>query len=219
MTVGQIISEPLRSFAPDLNKKQRQEKVLKVMEEVGLLPEMLNRYPHEFSGGQAQRIGIARALISEPRLIICDEPVSALDVSIQAQIINLLMRLQKDRNLTLLFISHDLSVIHHISTKIMVLYLGRIVEMAGRDELYHNPKHPYTQALLSAAPIPDPEVAKTRQHIKLTGELPSPINPPTGCSFRTRCLYAQDACGEISPPLEDGPKEGHQLACLRWKEL
>ncbi len=219
MTVGQIIAEPLRSFAPDLNKAQRQEKVLKVMDEVGLLSEMLNRYPHEFSGGQAQRIGIARALISEPRLIICDEPVSALDVSIQAQIINLLMRLQKDRNLTLLFISHDLSVIHHISTKIMVLYLGRIVEIADKHDLYNHPKHPYTQALLSAAPIPDPKVAKVRQHIKLTGELPSPINPPAGCAFRTRCLYAQDACADTTPPLEEGPVKDHQIACLRWKEL
>ncbi len=218
MTVGQIISEPLKSFMPHLNKQQREEKVLALMDEVGLLPEMLNRYPHEFSGGQAQRIGIARALISEPRLIICDEPVSALDVSIQAQIINLLIELKRKHSLALLFISHDLSIIHHISTHIAVLYLGKMIEYGDREKLYANPKHPYTQALLSAAPIPDPKQAKNKKRIKLKGELPSPLNPPSGCAFRTRCPYATALCSQKEPPLEE-VENNHFIACHHWKDL
>lgn len=218
MTVGQIISEPLKSFAPELNKEQRTLRVLELMQEVGLLPEMLNRYPHEFSGGQAQRIGIARALITEPKLIICDEPVSALDVSIQAQIINLLQDLQEKRNLALMFISHDLSVVYHISTNIAVLYLGKVIEYAAKDTLYHNPLHPYSQSLLSAAPIPDPELARKKKRIKLEGELPSPINPPSGCYFRTRCGYATDLCAQKIPVLEEA-QAGHQVSCHHWQEI
>lgn len=218
MTVGQIISEPLKSFAPELTKKQRTLRVLELMAEVGLLPEMLNRYPHEFSGGQAQRIGIARALISEPKLIICDEPVSALDVSIQAQIINLLQNLQQKHNLALMFISHDLSVVYHISTNIAVLYLGKVIEYAPKEKLYHHSLHPYAQSLLSAAPIPDPEIARTRKRIKLEGELPSPINPPSGCYFRTRCAYATDLCAQKTPLLEIA-EENHQVACHHWRSL
>lgn len=218
MTVGQIIAEPLKSFMPHLNKNQREEKVLMLMDEVGLLPEMLNRYPHEFSGGQAQRIGIARALITEPKLIICDEPVSALDVSIQAQIINLLIDLKKKHSLALLFISHDLSVVHHISTHIAVLYLGKMIEYGTREELYENPRHPYTKALLSAAPIPDPKLAKQKKRIKLEGELPSPISPPSGCAFRTRCPYATDLCSQKEPRL-DSIIGSHVVACHHWQEL
>ncbi len=160
------------------------------MEAVGLLPEMINRYPHEFSGGQAQRIGIARALISEPKLIVCDEPVSALDVSIQAQILNLLSDLKEQFGLTLIFISHNLSVVRHVSDRILVLYLGRVVELAGGDEIYEDAKHPYTRALLTAVPIPDPRLARQRSIEGLVGEVPSPINQPSGCTFRTRCRYA-----------------------------
>ncbi len=218
MTVGQIIAEPLKSFMPELSKQQREEKVLTLMDEVGLLPEMLNRYPHEFSGGQAQRIGIARALISDPRLIICDEPVSALDVSIQAQIINLLIELKKKHALALLFISHDLSVVHHISTHIAVLYLGKMIEYGTREELYTSPKHPYTKALLSAAPVPDPKQAKHKKRIKLQGELPSPLNPPSGCAFRTRCPYATDLCSQKEPIL-DNIAGSHLVSCHHWQEL
>ncbi|MFV0431921.1 MAG: ABC transporter ATP-binding protein [Alphaproteobacteria bacterium] len=218
MTIGQTIAEPLKSFAPHLSKAERTERVLELMSEVGLLPEMLNRYPHEFSGGQAQRIGIARALISEPKLIICDEPVSALDVSIQAQIINLLQDLQKKRNLALIFISHDLSVVYHISTNIAVLYLGKVIEYADKEELYNNSKHPYSRSLLSAVPVPDPELAKKRRRIKLEGELPSPINPPSGCAFRTRCAYATDLCTKEAPLLDEASPH-HQVACFHWNEL
>jgi oligopeptide transport system ATP-binding protein len=189
-----------------------------MMEAVGLQPEMINRYPHEFSGGQAQRIGIARALITEPKLIVCDEPVSALDVSIQAQILNLLSELKDQFGLTLIFISHNLSVVRHVSDRIMVLYLGRMVELSSGDELYDDPKHPYTKALLTAVPIPDPKRARQRNIDALTGEIPSPINPPSGCTFRTRCRYATERCAEIRPPLVT-VSEGRQVACIRWREI
>jgi len=218
MTVGEIIGDPLRPFMPNLSKAGRKERVVKMIQAAGLLPEMINRYPHEFSGGQAQRIGIARALITEPKLVVCDEPVSALDVSIQAQILNLLADLKAEFQLTMIFISHDLSVVRHVSDRILVLYLGQVVEIAPRDDLYHDPKHPYTRALLTAIPIADPKKARERSIEGLVGEAPSPINPPSGCRFRTRCPYAIDACGVARPPLED-VAEGRQVACIRWREI
>ncbi|ODT48956.1 dipeptide ABC transporter ATP-binding protein [Devosia sp. 63-57] len=218
MTVGEIIEDPLRTLKPDLSKTERRARVVRIMESVGLLPEMINRYPHEFSGGQAQRIGIARALITEPKLIVCDEPVSALDVSIQAQILNLLAELKDEFGLTLIFISHNLSVVRHVSDRILVLYLGRIVELATGDEIYDDPKHPYTRALLTAVPIPDPNLARQRRIDALKGEIPSPINPPSGCTFRTRCRFAKPQCAEQRPPLET-IENGRLVACLRWREI
>ena len=218
MTVGEIIADPLRTLRPELNREQRQARVVKMMESVGLLPEMINRYPHEFSGGQAQRIGIARALITEPKLIVCDEPVSALDVSIQAQILNLLADLKDEFGLTLIFISHNLSVVRHVSDRILVLYLGRIVELAAGDEIYEDPKHPYTKALLTAVPIPDPKLARQRSIDALRGEIPSPINQPSGCTFRTRCRYAKPICAEKRPVLETLGNE-RLVACHRWQEI
>jgi oligopeptide transport system ATP-binding protein len=218
MTVGEIVADPLKTLKPELNREQRRQRVMEIMEAVGLQPEMINRYPHEFSGGQAQRIGIARALITEPKLIVCDEPVSALDVSIQAQILNLLSELKDQFGLTLIFISHNLSVVRHVSDRIMVLYLGRIVELASGDELYMDAKHPYSKALLTAVPIPDPKRARQRNIDALTGEIPSPINPPSGCTFRTRCRYATERCAEVRPPLET-VSDGRQVACIRWREI
>ncbi len=218
MTVGEIVADPLKTLMPELNAAQRKQRVMEMMEAVGLQPEMINRYPHEFSGGQAQRIGIARALITEPKLIVCDEPVSALDVSIQAQILNLLSELKDQFGLTLIFISHNLSVVRHVSDRIMVLYLGRMVELSTGDELYDDPKHPYTKALLTAVPIPDPKRARQRNIDALTGEIPSPINPPSGCTFRTRCRYATARCAEIRPPLET-VSDGRLVACIRWQEI
>lgn len=218
MTVGEIIADPLRTLMPEIDAKGRRERVLRTMEAVGLLPEMINRYPHEFSGGQAQRIGIARALISEPKLIVCDEPVSALDVSIQAQILNLLSDLKDEFGLTLIFISHNLSVVRHVSDRILVLYLGRVVELADGDDLYEDPKHPYTRALLTAVPIPDPKRARQRTIEGLVGEIPSPINQPSGCTFRTRCRYAEERCAQVRPPLETLPGN-RMVACIRWQEL
>ena len=218
MTVGGIIADPLRTLMPEMSAKQRRAKVIEMMEAVGLLPEMINRYPHEFSGGQAQRIGIARALITEPKLIVCDEPVSALDVSIQAQILNLLSELRDRFNLTLVFISHDLSVVRHVSDRIMVLYLGRMIEYAPREALYNAPKHPYTRALLSAVPVPDPKLARERQITELVGEIPSPINPPSGCAFRTRCPHAIPLCAEKRPVIESAGDD-RSVACHRWREI
>lgn len=211
MTIGQIIAEPLITHSPDMTKEERVTKVKQTMEKVGLLPNQINRYPHEFSGGQCQRIGIARALILDPKLIVCDEPVSALDVSIQAQVINLLMELQQEMGLSLIFIAHDLSIVKHISTRIMVLYLGNVAEISPADELYKNPKHPYTNALISAVPIPDPEIEKNKQVIELKGDLPSPFNPPTGCVFHTRCPKARDVCKSSKPGLEG--EDEHKVAC------
>jgi oligopeptide transport system ATP-binding protein len=186
MTVGEIVGEPLDTFQPVLSKSEHKARVAVMMAKVGLSPHMVNRYPHEFSGGQCQRIGIARAIILNPKLIVCDEPVSALDVSIQAQIVNLLTRIQRELNLSLILISHDLSIVRHISHRILVLYLGRVMEMASRDELYANPRHPYTQALISAVPIPDPDREANKPRLVLTGDLPSPFEPPSGCLFRTK---------------------------------
>ncbi|MGR3721760.1 murein tripeptide/oligopeptide ABC transporter ATP binding protein OppF [Abyssibius alkaniclasticus] len=212
MTIGQIIAEPLKTHTPGISKADIKTRVKAMMDRVGLLPNLINRYPHEFSGGQCQRIGIARALIINPRLIICDEPVSALDVSIQAQVINLLMELQRELGIALIFIAHDLSVVKHISTRIMVLYLGNVAEVATSKQLYADPRHPYTQALISAVPIPDPKIEKGKKIILLEGDLPSPLNPPSGCVFRSRCPRAQALCAEKRPVLEV-LENGHEVAC------
>ena len=217
MTVGEIIGEPLDTFLPSLARAGRKARVQEMLAKVGLSPHMVNRYPHEFSGGQCQRIGIARAMILNPKLIVCDEPVSALDVSIQAQIVNLLMKLQREFNLSLILISHDLSVVRHISHRILVLYLGRMMEVASRDELYANPRHPYTQALISAVPIPDPDREANKPRIVLTGDLPSPFEPPSGCLFRTRCPKATAICAEVVPP-EERVSGSHSVFCHHWRE-
>jgi len=212
MTIGEIIAEPLKTHYPKTSKADIKLRVEDVMNKVGLLENLINRYPHEFSGGQCQRIGIARALILKPKLIICDEPVSALDVSIQAQVINLLMDLQKEMDLTLIFIAHDLSIVKHISTKIMVLYMGNMVELAKSQDIYNHPRHPYTQALISAVPIPDPKIEKNKDLILIEGDLPSPINPPSGCVFRTRCKKVQDICSQEKPELKEATSS-HEVAC------
>ena len=214
MTVGQIISEPLgvHGIVPD--RAARAARVHDLLRHAGLLPAMARRYPHELSGGQRQRVGIARALAMEPSLIICDEPVSALDVSIQAQIINLLEELQAEFGLTYLFVAHDLSVVRHISDRVAVMYLGKIVEITDRKSLYENPQHPYTKALLSAVPIPDPVVEARREHVVLGGEVPSPLSPPSGCVFHPRCPIAVAECRTTVPELRE-IKPGHQAACIR----
>jgi oligopeptide transport system ATP-binding protein len=213
MTAGDIVGEPL--VAHDLAKgKELEEKVAQLVRMVELEPRMTVRYPHEFSGGQRQRLGIARALAVSPKFIVCDEPVSALDVSIQAQIVRLLMRLKDELGLTYLFIAHDLSVVRHISDRVAVMYLGKIVEITGSDELYANPLHPYTQALLSAVPIPDPRVDRLRKRILLQGDVPSPVNPPRGCHFHPRCQVATEVCREKEPELKDVGSD-HFVACHR----
>lgn len=212
MTIGKILEEPLIIHNLYQSQKDRDDRVRELLNLVGLRPEFLNRYPHEFSGGQRQRVGIARALAVNPELIICDEPVSALDVSIQAQVINLLMELQQKLGLTYIFIAHDLKVVEHVSNHVAVMYLGKIVEMAESEELYKNPKHPYTQALLSAIPIPDPRAKENR--IILTGDVPSPINPPSGCQFHPRCPKVQDSCKTMTPLLEE-KSPTHWTSCLR----
>jgi oligopeptide transport system ATP-binding protein len=212
MTVGNIVSEPMQihKLVP---KKERTERVQELLQTVGLNPYFANRYPHEFSGGQRQRIGIARALAANPDFIVADEPVSALDVSIQAQIVNLMEDLQDQFGLTYLFIAHDLSVVRHISDRVAVMYLGKIVELADRNALYDDPLHPYTKALLSAVPIPDPVIEKRRERIILTGDVPSPINPPSGCHFHTRCPYMMpDVCPKYDPVFAD-QGNGHYVAC------
>lgn len=211
MTVGDIIGEPLDIHGLATGKK-RQERIYELLNKVGLSKDHSNRYPHEFSGGQRQRIGIARALAVNPEFIICDEPISALDVSIQAQIVNMLEDLQNEFGLTYLFIAHDLSMVKHISDRIGVMYLGKLVEVTDSKVLYENPEHPYTQALLSAIPIPDPNASKKIERIILEGDVPSPINPPSGCRFRTRCKYAMERCVNEEPKLVE-IKKGHRVAC------
>jgi oligopeptide transport system ATP-binding protein len=212
MTVGEIISEPLITHEPHTPRAEVKKRVGELMERVGLLPNLINRYPHEFSGGQCQRIGIARALILKPKLIICDEPVSALDVSVQAQVINLLMELQRDMGLSMIFIAHDLSVVKHISDRTLVLYLGRVMETANSHRLTTLPEHPYSQALIASVPIPDPVLERARPRPILEGELPSPLAPPSGCVFRTRCPKAQPSCAKNRPVLEE-VGDRHFVAC------
>ncbi|WP_411814266.1 ABC transporter ATP-binding protein [Cytobacillus horneckiae] len=216
-TVQEIISEPMEVQGLYPNKKERRERVYQLLEDVGLNRDHANRYPHEFSGGQRQRIGIARALSLDPDFIIADEPISALDVSVQAQVVNLLKGLQKKKGLTYLFIAHDLSMVKHISDRIGVMYLGHLVELTTSDDLYSKPLHPYTQALLSAIPIPDPDVEDMRERIILKGELPSPMNPPSGCVFRTRCPHAMDACATIKPEWQEIEKN-HFVACHLYNQ-
>ncbi len=210
-TVGQVVSEPLENFKRG-NPKEIREQVAHLLQVVGLNPYYINRFPHEFSGGQRQRIGIARALALHPSLIVADEPVSALDVSIQAQVINLFHDLQAQFGLTYLFVAHNLSVVKHISERVAVMYLGRLAELATSEDLYEIPLHPYTQALLSAIPVPDPEVEARRKRIILEGDVPSPVDPPTGCNFHPRCWKAQQVCREVIPPLE-AKRPNHYAAC------
>ena len=212
MTVRQILEEPFDIHRMLPKSADREKEILKLIDVVGLPKAHLERYPHQFSGGQRQRVGIARALALKPKLIVCDEPVSALDVSIQAQILNLLQDLQKDFDLTYLFIAHDFSVIRHLCNKVAVMYLGRVVEVAETDALFENPQHPYTEALLSAVPVPDPRVEKKRNRILLTGDVPSPLNPPSGCHFNPRCRYVVDSCKVESPVLAE-TGENHHAAC------
>ena len=218
MTVEDIIAEPLDVHKLYKTPKERRERVLELMEAVGLNSEHASRYAHEFSGGQRQRIGIARALAVNPEFIVCDEPVSALDVSIQAQVINMFDELQEKLGLTYLFIAHDLLVVRHISDRIAVMYLGKLVEIADSDEIYDHPLHPYTKALISAVPVPDPETARNNKRIVLTGDIPSPLNAPSGCPFRTRCKYAKDVCAKSMPELKER-KDGHMVACHLVDEI
>ena len=212
MTVSDIIAEPLDVHKMYQNKKERQEKILDLMAKVGLNSEHANRYAHEFSGGQRQRIGIARSLAMSPEFVVCDEPVSALDVSIQAQVINMFDELQEQMNLTYLFIAHDLLVVRHISDRIAVMYLGRMVELADSKEIYDRPLHPYTKSLMSAVPVPDPKIARENKRIILSGDIPSPLNAPSGCPFRTRCPYATAQCAESMPEFKE-VATGHFVAC------
>src|SRR2546421_4435545 len=214
MTVSQIISEPIETFALARGRRERESRVRELMQTVGLSPRFVKRYPHEFSGGQRQRIGIARALAADPDFVVADEPISALDVSIQAQIINLMERLQRERKLTYLFISHDLRAIRHVSDRVAVMYLGKLVELADAKTVYSDPLMPYTKALISAVPVPDPKVEATRRRIVLEGDVPSPINPPRGCRFHTRCPYAIDICRDVAPRLVE-IKTNHFAACIR----
>jgi oligopeptide transport system ATP-binding protein len=211
-TVSAIIGEPIRVHKLAASDQERDDRVKELMLEVGLSPQLINRFPHEFSGGQRQRIGVARALASKPEFIVCDEPISALDVSIQAQVVNLLEDLQDKFGLTYLFIAHDLSMVRHICNRVAVMYLGVLAELSNRDELYDNPRHPYSQALLSAVPIPDPKKDRARKRIVLTGDVPSPINPPSGCRFHPRCPIAQPICSQQEPEWRE-ISPGHWVAC------
>ena len=218
MTVADIIGEPLDVHKLYSSRQERQERILELMGYVGLNSEHAARYAHEFSGGQRQRIGIARALAVDPRFIVCDEPVSALDVSIQAQVINMFAELQEKFGLTYLFIAHDLLVVRHISDRIAVMYLGKMVELANANEIYDHPLHPYSKSLLSAVPVPDPKIARANQRIVLSGDIPSPLNAPSGCPFRTRCPYACDKCAESMPDFQE-VSAGHFVACHRVGEI
>ena len=218
MTVGDIVGEAIDIHHLAANKAERREKIIHMLERVGLNSEHANRYPHEFSGGQRQRVGIARALAVDPEFIVCDEPISALDVSIQAQVINMLEDLQREYGLTYLFIAHDLSVVKHISTNIGVMYLGKMVELADAKEIYEHPLHPYSKSLISAVPVPDPKIARANVRIALKGDIPSPLNAPSGCPFRTRCQYACDKCAERMPEFKE-VSAGHFVACHRTAEI
>lgn len=218
MTIGDIVGEPIDIHKLAKNSTDRKEKIFALLNKVGLNSEHANRYPHEFSGGQRQRIGIARALAVNPEFIVCDEPISALDVSIQAQVINMFEDLQKELGLTYLFIAHDLSVVKHISDRIGVMYLGKLVELADSETLHKNPIHPYTRSLLSAIPIPDPKESHKRKRIILEGDVPSPLNPPSGCRFRTRCIYATKECEQMVPDFKEY-ETGHFAACHNLKKL
>lgn len=217
MKVHDIIAEGMRIHKLVHSKEEEIKAVQKLLEQVGLNPEHASRYVHEFSGGQRQRIGIARALAVNPEFLMCDEPISALDVSVQAQVVNLLIKLQKERGLTCMFIAHDLSMVKHISDRVGVMYLGNMVELADSETLYEDPLHPYTKALLSAIPIPDPKVEKQRSQIHLEGEVPSPVNPPEGCHFCNRCKYATEKCSQTAPVMRE-VKEGHFVACHLYDE-
>lgn len=218
MTVSDIIGEPLDVHKMYANQKERQERILELMNRVGLNSEHANRYAHEFSGGQRQRIGIARALSMKPEFVVCDEPVSALDVSIQAQVINMFDELQEQMGLTYLFIAHDLLVVRHISDRIAVMYLGKMVELADAKEIYDHPLHPYTKSLMSAVPLPDPKKARENKRIVLSGDIPSPLNAPSGCPFRTRCPYATQACSESMPEFKE-VSSGHFVACHNMEKF
>ena len=213
MTVGDIVGEAFRIHPDAVPRRKRTERVKELLDLVGLNPEHINRYPHEFSGGQRQRIGIARGIALNPKVLVCDEPVSALDVSVQAQVVNLLQKLQRELGMAYIFIAHDLSVVRHISDRVAVMYLGKLAELGNEQEIYERPMHPYTQALLSAVPVPDPTLRGHREQIMLEGDLPSPANPPSGCRFRTRCWKAQDICAEQEPLLEPHGAAGQLAAC------
>ena len=217
MTVGAIIGEPLTVFEPDMPAEKREAAIEDIMQAVGLNPEFRTRYPHELSGGQSQRVSIARAMIMRPKLVVCDEPVSALDVSTQAQVINLIRTLKQEYGVSILFISHDLSVVHQLCERVMVMYLGKVMEIGSRAAIFHNPLHPYTRALIDAVPRPDPLRERERKRVAISGEIPSPIDPPSGCVFRTRCPHAARPCIEHVPPLEDSGAQ--KVACLLWRDI
>ena len=216
-TVGQSVAEPLEIYEPELRGKELRSRVAQALDQVGLAPEYADRYPHEFSGGQCQRIGIARAVILRPALIVCDEPVSALDVSVQGQVVNLLARLRDELGLAYVFISHNLAVVRHLSPEVLVMYLGRTMEHGPREDLYRRPLHPYTRALLESVPPPDPVAAQRPAPAVIVGEPPSPLDPPAGCVFHSRCPLALPSCVEVRPPLEEA-RPGHRVACHRWRE-